>query len=456
MSEQPPGGGGGGGGGGVPWRRIASASAFNFALQVFSAGAMLAVGVLLGRWLGPEGVGIYALGFAAVNIGSVIARLGLEAVVVREIAVLAPRGDGARIRGLLAFSAAATTAAAVAVGVIAVCAHVVAGADPQLVRTQAAAMGLLLVLTVSIVPASALRGLHHVALANLPLMGVRPALFLAAVIALSSSSRAPEPWLAMASHTASAAIALIVLLGLTAARLPASVAAATARIEGRAWMAGALPLLLLGGLGVINRQTDIVMMGILADEAQTGAYSVSVQLASFGLFVIQAANVVLAPRFAAIHASGDRSQLQRLLAISSGAILAASVPVALGLIGFAGPLLGMYGEGFGVGHTALVILASASLVNAAVGNIGHLLIMTRSEAGLNSVFAVTALLNVGLNLALIPRWGPTGAAAATATSTVAWNLALIVLVRVRLGLYPTVLGVWVRPGAPPGGSGPPG
>lgn len=435
----------------LPWRRIAGASAFNFALQVFSAGAMLAVGVLLGRWLGAAGAGIYFLALTAANVGSVIARLGLEAVVVREIAVLAPQGDGARIRGLLTFAAGATSAAALALGGIVIGAYLATGAEPAMVRTQVAAMGLMLVLTTAIVPASALRGLHHVALANLPLMGIRPALLLLAVIALSTSGWAPEPWLAMGSHASAAAIAWIVLLGLTASRLPTSVRAASARIEGRAWLADALPLLLLGGLFMINRQADILMMGALADDAATGAYGASVQLASFGLFVIQGANVVLAPRFAAIWARGDRGQLQRLLSISSGGILAASAPVALGLIGLSGPLLGMYGEDFAVGRTALVILAGANLVNAAVGNIGHLLIMTRNEGGLNSLFTTTALLNVALNFVLIPRWGLTGAAAATAISTVAWNLALIVLVYRRLGLYPTVLGLLVpaSSGEPP-------
>jgi O-antigen/teichoic acid export membrane protein len=48
--------------------------------------------------------------------------------------------------------------------------------------------------------------------------------------------------------------------------------------------------------------------------------------------------------------------------------------------------------------------------------------------------AVAALVNVALNLALIPLLGAMGAALATTTGTVLWNVWLWFVVRERLGI----------------------
>ena len=46
--------------------------------------------------------------------------------------------------------------------------------------------------------------------------------------------------------------------------------------------------------------------------------------------------------------------------------------------------------------------------------------------------AISAILNVILNASFIPQWGATGAAMATAISTVVWNIFLVIFVKQKL------------------------
>ena len=83
---------------------------------------------------------------------------------------------------------------------------------------------------------------------------------------------------------------------------------------------------------------------------------------------------------------------------------------------FAGAWLSVFGEDFGVGSDALVLLAAALLGALLLGPSENLLLMSgRSrQAFWNNVVALEA--NIALNLVLIPRWGATGAAVAWAVS----------------------------------------
>jgi len=73
-------------------------------------------------------------------------------------------------------------------------------------------------------------------------------------------------------------------------------------------------------------------------------------------------------------------------------------------------------------------------VNSAAGSVGMLLNMTRYERDTAKGLAVSAILNVVLNLLLIPLLGIIGAAIATAVSLITWKVLLWWVVRWRLGI----------------------
>jgi O-antigen/teichoic acid export membrane protein len=64
------------------------------------------------------------------------------------------------------------------------------------------------------------------------------------------------------------------------------------------------------------------------------------------------------------------------------------------------------------------------VLNAATGTAGYLLVMTHYERPAAVMFGLAAVLNVLLNLLLIPRFGMTGAAIASAIALVLLNALL--------------------------------
>lgn len=429
----------------LPWRRLGAALFGNVGLQVASAGLLFVTTAILGRYLGPAGVGVYAVAQAAVTIGSIGARLGLEPVMVRRVAVMVAERDGGGLAGAARAGFALTLAAAslLAMGFVAVPWRI--GTSPDLATTLTVAVAPLVLLTGLAIGSALLRGLGHVVLANVPTQLIRPTVLVSLVAAAWGFGAPNAPWVAMAAHGIACFAGVLVLVTSLAVRWP-SFARGVAPTGGtRTWLSAGLPLLLLGGLGVLNRQTDLVMLGALAPAAQAGAYSVAAQIAGLATYVLQASNMVVAPRFASLHADGDDAGLQRLAASSSAVVLALTLPLAMGLGVFAEPLLGLFGDGFEPGAMALRVLLVGWVANAGAGAVVQLLLMTKHDRDVVWTFTGTALLNVVLNAALVPSYGATGAAIATACATILWNGVLVLVVRRRLGVDATALGLlWRR------------
>jgi O-antigen/teichoic acid export membrane protein len=122
-----------------------------------------------------------------------------------------------------------------------------------------------------------------------------------------------------------------------------------------------------------------------------------------------------------------------------------ALPIFLIFALFARPVVTLvFGAAYAGAAAPLAILASGQLVNATAGPVAALLSMTGHERDVGAVFTMAAIINVLLNIFLIPRFGINGAAAATAVSLAFWNIALFVRVRSRLGISSTAFLVSAR------------
>jgi O-antigen/teichoic acid export membrane protein len=147
---------------------------------------------------------------------------------------------------------------------------------------------------------------------------------------------------------------------------------------------------------------------------------------------------VVAPQFSRLYAQSNMAHMQVIATQSARAVLLLAVPIALLLILAGGVLLGwIFGAEFISARAPLAILAVGQLVNAAFGSVGFLLNMTGHEAVNARILWQSALLNILLNVVLIPIFGMNGAAVATAMSLAFWNVSLYRQVKNRLGIIST-------------------
>jgi O-antigen/teichoic acid export membrane protein len=118
--------------------------------------------------------------------------------------------------------------------------------------------------------------------------------------------------------------------------------------------------------------------------------------------------------------------------------LALTLPLAITVVLFAKPIMGIFGAEFSVGWPVLVVGTLAQLINCGVGSVGYLLLMSGRQNQLLRIQAVMAATLIVLNLILIPRMGLLGAATAVALVTATTNLWYLSQVRRSLGIVPSL------------------
>jgi O-antigen/teichoic acid export membrane protein len=85
-------------------------------------------------------------------------------------------------------------------------------------------------------------------------------------------------------------------------------------------------------------------------------------------------------------------------------------------------ILGIFGNEFIVGSLFLIVLCIGQLINSMSGSVGVILQMTGYQKVFQNIVLMALVLNVILNVILIPLYGGLGAAIATVVSISSWNI----------------------------------
>lgn len=399
-----------------------------------------ALAVLLARVLGPEGYGVYSFSFALLTLLAIPAQAGLPQLMVRETAKAQANRDWALMRGFWRWSNRFIVSFSLIIFTLVGAALLVGDIFFSAERRETILAGLLLVplIALSLARSSALRGLGRVVVGQLSGNIVRPGLLIVFVLLANwlLLDYAKTPQGVMFFHVLAGLLAFLLATFLLRQARPSPMKkSGEFREEATYWRRAALPLALVAGLQLINTQADLVILGLLQDDAEVGVYRVVVQMGNLVIFGLVAINQVLHPYFAALHSAGQLVSLQRLVTISARAILLLALVPVLFFV-FAGEMIlgRIFGPEYILGTAPLTILAIGQLANASFGSVGALLNMTGHERDTMRGMVAAIMVNIILNLLLIPLFGMVGAATATATSYVVWNVILWAYVRRRLGI----------------------
>jgi O-antigen/teichoic acid export membrane protein len=200
----------------------------------------------------------------------------------------------------------------------------------------------------------------------------------------------------------------------------------------------------MGGLGIILRSTDTLMVGYFKGTTEAGVYAIASRAALLVPFMLTAVNTMAGPMISEYHAAGERRRLQRTLKVGVWAAFGFAIFVSAVLIGAGQPILSVFGEEFMAGYAPMLILVGGQILNCSTGSVGYLLIMTGYQNQAAAILGVGAGANIALNALLVPSFGALGAALATSASLILWNAGMLAVVLRRLGLNPTILPVSSR------------
>src|SRR5438105_2363000 len=397
--------------------RPVRAAAGSLALRVASLGLGFICHLLLTRLLRAHGYGLYAYALAWMKALSVPATLGLERLLVREVATYHARSDWASWRGLLIWARRTLLAASAGIALVAVAVSWLISGGAEGRGAFWLAMSLLPLLALLRLKQFVMQGIHRTVVGQMPETLVQPLLLTA---------------------LAATCAALVCGAALLERALPASVKEAAPNAQPRVWMRSVVPLLLVSGVNSVSGQIPVLMLGALRNAEAAGIMSVAKRLSDLTIIPTLAFGAVLAPTLAALWAARDMRGLQRALTQWSRGVTLVSLPLALVFIISGRPLLEVFGAPFAAGATALALLCVGQVVNMLAGTNGLLLMTTGHEREVAFISTACALLNFGLCASLIPRWGMAGAAVGAAAALILWNLWLAWRAWRLLGIRPTI------------------
>lgn len=432
-----------------PWLNAAGPSGRDalavFVIRVGWLALEFLIAVLLARLLGARGYGAYAVGLAAATLIGAIATLGLDRLLVRQVALLRDRSLAAIAALQRRATRLALAASLLGAALLALSSGAVAGDATTLRAVLLYAALLVPLIAIARLRQGTLQGLGHAAMGQLPEMLLQPAIMLLGIVAvLLGAAQAIDAATAIRWQTVAACAAL--LLGVLTVRraLGPDSGAASPQTEHEVSTATLLrdgaPFLVLLVMGLGLTQTDTLLIGLLQDPGAAGPYRAASQIAALIAFPMTAINLALAPRLAAAWGTGDRDTLQRLATGAARAGCGAALGVALMIVAAAAPLLGLFGAEFALARPALWVLTFAFVINTLTGTAGYMLIMTEHAGIAARWFALAAGVAIVLQWLLIPLLGTVGAASGTLAGLALLAFGLTRATRRVLGIHTGLIG----------------
>ena len=407
--------------------------------------------IVVSRGLDQLQAGIFFETVALFMILSNTTELGADTGLVRALPRLVSLGQLGDLRSTIAvalvpvLAAGAAAAAAVYLAAEPLTRVFMAGHEAGAQSLRATAP-FLVVAAATTVAVSGTRGfgsvLPLVAITNVGLPLVRP-LLVAGVIALSMGEVAASTAWAAPIPVAFAAGLLVLLHQLRATLRQGRVAGA-----GHAAIAPARPLhtvaaefwsftaprALAAVFEIALIWVDVLIVGAFLSPRWAAVYAAASRFITAGTLGLSAIRISIAPRISVLLATHRVDEASYLHRVACRWVVTLSWPLYLAIAVGAPLLLRVFGPRYTEGAAALRLLCLAMALSLAAGTIQTVLLMGGKSSWnlLNKAAAV--VLNVGLNLVLVPRWGIDGAAVAWAATILLDTVLAAAEVRLLLGI----------------------
>lgn len=405
----------------------------------------LLLALMLVAMLGSAGYGEFSFAIVVITFLAIPVQSGLPILVVRQTAASLAKGQSQSVKGLWE----ATTA--IALGYCALVIAVVGGVvfmfswlrDVSLNRALIWSSALMPLLVLLSVEGSKLRGLGRPVQGQVGDQIARPLFFAILVLAVWQIPVDLEidPDFMLQVNILAALLALTLTRSLLSRnKVYRKLKPLHPKFAWKLWLRSLLPFAMIGGVQILGRQTDILVIGMIASDESVGIYRVTAHLATLALLVLQAVGYTLSPYFARLFLHKDLTKLQRFVTLSAQVSLCAGLSVFAVYWVFGETILTKaFGPEFQDGHNALLILAFGHVISGFFGPVGFLLTMTGYEKDVFLVLTVSAALNVLLNFLLVPTVGIEGAAVATTVGMLVWNVGFWRIAKTKLQVRSTAI-----------------
>lgn len=422
-----------------------------FFVRLVSAAIAYFSQVLLARWMGEFEYGIFVVVWVGAVVLGGLGCLGFQTAILRFVPEYFERGESPLLRGILLGSRIEGFVASTFFAIVGALGLYHFGdqlSSYYLIPLYLGAITLPM-LALGEIHDGVSRAFNWADLGLWPTFIVRPLLILLFMLLAMQLGAEANAVTAMGAVIAASYVTSIGQLIWVGRRIRTIVPDGPRVYEPRTWVSIALPIFIVEGFFNLLTNIDIIMVGHYMEPDQVAIYFATAKTLALVHFIYFAVRAGGSQRFAQYYAAGDRVRLESFVRDTLHWTFWPSLVMILILFLVGEQLLALFGPNFVKGYPLFYILAIGLIFRAAVGPAYSLLIMAGQQKACAMVYTVTFVLNVILNVTLIPQIGLAGAATATSLALIFEALALHWLTAKRLGIRSSIISAIRGPSATP-------
>ncbi len=419
-------------------KRLAKGAGISLVGLVFAKVLNYGYRFLISR-TGPEAYGTFSLAMAIIGFASMIAVLGLSSGVVRYVALYTAKNDVEKARGAILSSLRITGVTSI---LISIAVFLTAGYFAEVFHTPNLALALR-IFAISI-PFDALTQIFYSIL--LGLKRIRYYTYAQQIIP-------PSIKIFSALILMFLGYQLYAIIGSTIISIIFTFFITLYFLEVKAYpflknrhnfyslekelFRYSIPLAFSAFIFILMSWTDTIFLGYFKDTVAVGIYNVAVPTAQLLYIIPNAFGALFSPVLTDAYSSGNKKRMETIYKAITRWNTYFNVPLLLLLVLFSPSIINIFfGAEYVSGHTAAGILSFSVFVSSiSLSAMWVLTTMKRTRYVLHSTVA-SAIINVILNILLIPAFGLEGAAIATLISSVVITLLYVTGVRKYSGITP--------------------
>lgn len=199
----------------------------------------------------------------------------------------------------------------------------------------------------------------------------------------------------------------------------------------KAYLSFSLPMI----PGVISAwviaSSDRYIIGYFLGVTSVGVYSAGYNLGILPLMLAGVLGFVLPPTLSKLYDEGRMNEVKTHLSYSLKYLLMIAIPFVCGAAVLSKQVLGLFStiEIASQGYYVVPLVALATLLVCICIPFGHILVLVKKTKIGGTAYTLAALINLGLNLLIVPIWGILGAAI---TTLIAYSVLLAIEVHYSL------------------------
>jgi O-antigen/teichoic acid export membrane protein len=405
-----------------------------FVLALANYLLMYAANILLARSLTVDDFDGYSVALSIVTMLSTLATLGLEKYALRAVALFRDRQDWPKFRGFWLFSLRTISGTSIILmallGFVLESIAAIHHADYHVAIVVYAGFLPIMAMTLFLVEVMAAHGAQILSMALYRLF--LPLVYVLLIIGHSFSSLPLTALTAVLCFGFAWVLTFAVIWFVTKKLMPVEAKKSIPLKLGKKWLSRSLPLVLSSLMLTVMTSSGVVILELLFSSGiEVGTYAIAAQTGGFISLVGTSTNRYYLPMMVVMIDRRDKQSIQHLMNQRTG-VLGGAILMLLAILAFSGhKILGLFGDQFGAGYNAILIIAAGAAISALYADIPYYLQFMGFH---REVLSLTLLATVGMVVCAVllgAEYGVVGVALAYMISVVLLFIILRILLMLR-------------------------